>query len=333
VAKPYPGVREIIRESFLKQAVQDNTIDIMISSLSKSTLQQYNTAYKHWVNFCNINQVDYFNYCVPSLLKFLTDHFENGANYGTLNSFRSALSLILGKDICNNDNVSRFFKGVFKIKPALPRYQYSWDPNMVLSHLGGLFPNESLSLLDLTKKLVTLLALSTGQRVQTLSLIDICNVKFHESGAIIIVDQIIKTSAPNRPNPKLVLPYFAEKQCICPVKTLSSYISRMAKLRCLPNSNKLILTSKKPHRNASPQSISRWIKATLARSGVDVSVFSAHSTRHASTSAARRAGVSVELIKRTAGWTGGSSCFAKFYNLPLFGTEEDKAFAEAILNS
>lgn len=129
-----------------------------------------------------------------------------------------------------------------------------------------------------------------GTSVQTLSLIDIANVKFHESGAIIIVNQIITTSAPNRPNPKLVLPYFAEKQCICPVKTLSSYITRMAEFRSLTNTNMLILTSKKPHHNASAQSISRWVKATLAWSGVDVSVFSAHSTRHAATSAARRAG-------------------------------------------
>ncbi|KAI8419976.1 hypothetical protein MSG28_008581 [Choristoneura fumiferana] len=244
VAKPYPGVREVIREAFLKKSLQDSTIDIMIKSLSNSTLQQYNTAYKH-----------------------------------------------------------------------------------------GLYPNESLSILALTKKLVTLLALSTGHRVQTLSVIKANNITINDMGAIIIVDGIIKTSGPNRNNPKLVLPHFVEKNTICPVKTLSSYITRMEQFRAFPNTEKLILTTTQPHHNASAQSISRWIKIVLRDSGVDVSVFTAHSTRHAATSAAYRAGVSIDLIKRTAGWTNSSKCFAKFYNLPLNNDKNDRAFAEAVFKS
>lgn len=305
----------------------------MISSLSSSTLKQYNTAYKQWVKFCNNNKLDYLDTPVPLVLKFLTRHFDQGASYGTLNTYRSALSLILGERLRNNVHVSRFFKGIFRIRPVLPKYNSSWDPNLVLTYLGGLYPNESLSLYTLTRKLVTLLALSTGQRVQTLSLIDVRNITFNETGASITIDSIIKTTAPNRKNPKLVIPYFTTKQSICPAKTLHTYINMMNAFRSLPNTEKLILTSKKPNHNASAQSISRWIKGVLSDSGVDVTVYSAHSTRHAATSAARRAGVSLDLIKRTAGWSGGSICFAKFYNLPLADSEQDRAFAEAIFNS
>ncbi|KAI8431183.1 hypothetical protein MSG28_001221 [Choristoneura fumiferana] len=322
-----PGVREVIREAFLKKSLQDSTIDIMIKSLSNSTLQQYNTAYKQWVQFCNTNKIDWSETTTPVLLGFLTQLFEKGASYGTLNSTRSALSLIFGKQLCNNDYITRFFKGIFKIKPNLPKYQFTWDPSKVLSFLSGLYPNESLSILALTKKLVTLLALSTGHRVQTLSVIKANNITINDMGAIIIVDGIIKTSGPNRNNPKLVLPHFVEKNTICPVKTLSSYITRMEQFRAFPNTEKLILTTTQPHHNASAQSISRWIKIVLRDSGVDVSVFTAHSTRHAATSAAYRAGVSIDLIKRTAGWTNSSKCFAKFYNLPLNNDKNDRAFA------
>ncbi|XP_060804898.1 uncharacterized protein LOC132902730 [Amyelois transitella] len=45
----------------------------------------------------------------------------------------------------------------------------------------------------------------------------------------------------------------------------------------------------------------RWIKTVLSESGVDASVFKAHSTRHAATSAAGAAGVSVETIRKAAG--------------------------------
>ncbi|KAI8422477.1 hypothetical protein MSG28_006298 [Choristoneura fumiferana] len=74
VAKPYPGVHEVIREAFLKKSLQDSTIDIMIKSLSNSTLQQYNTAYKQicleegvlssvFTKNFNISLCDMIEYC------------------------------------------------------------------------------------------------------------------------------------------------------------------------------------------------------------------------------------------------------------------------------
>lgn len=55
---------------------------------------------------------------------------------------------------------------------------------------------------------------------------------------------------------------------------------------------------------------SRWIKNILAKSGVDTHIYSAHSTRHAATSAASRKGLSVDLIRRSAGWSQSSETFA-----------------------
>ena len=47
--------------------------------------------------------------------------------------------------------------------------------------------------------------------------------------------------------------------------------------------------------------------------GIDMSLFSPHSTRAAATSAAERMNVSISTILRTAGWTGDST-FRKFYH-------------------
>lgn len=77
----------------------------------------------------------------------------------------------------------------------------------------------------------------------------------------------------------------------------------------------LFLTFKKPIKEASKQSISRWIKTTLSEGGIYTSIFSIHSTRHAGgSSAAARAGISVDEIRRTAGRSANSSTFADFYN-------------------
>lgn len=64
----------------------------------------------------------------------------------------------------------------------------------------------------------------------------------------------------------------------------------------------LILTLRKPFHPASSQRISKWIKSAFVAGGVDLSRFSSYSTRHAATSAAARAGVSIEMIRRAAGW-------------------------------
>lgn len=232
------------------------------------------------------------------ILNFLTAQYKAGASFSTLNTLRSALALILGKQLSDDHRISRFFKGVFKTKPSLPRYQSTWDPNQILDYVTSWYPNEELPLTKLSKKLVALLALSTAQRVQTLSLIQMSNIKVNATNIEIIINDITKTSAPGRAMPRLVIPFFRDKEQICPAKTLTSYIEMTSGFRDLPDTDKLILTAKKPFHNATPSTISRWIKSMLAESGVDITVFSAHSTRHASTSAANRKGLSVDIIKK-----------------------------------
>lgn len=53
----------------------------------------------------------------------------------------------------------------------------------------------------------------------------------------------------------------------------------------------------------------------MALAGIDVTKYSAHSTRAASVSAASRASVNLDDILQTAGWSS-ECCFARFYNKP-----------------
>ena len=52
----------------------------------------------------------------------------------------------------------------------------TWDTDLVLSYLKTLLPVQKPSLKMLTYKLITLLALLSGQRTQTLSLLDSRNI-------------------------------------------------------------------------------------------------------------------------------------------------------------
>lgn len=240
------------------------------------------------------------------------------------------MSLLLGKTL-DDEKIKRFMKGVFRLRPTAPKYNLTWDPSIVLNFLAQKWPNEGLNLETLSKKTLTLLALATAHRVQTFSLIQMQNIDMSYASEIIIkIPDIIKTSRPNTSQPVLRLPFFNEKPEICPARCIQTYINKTNSLRSLEN-NTLFISYKKPHSKVSSQTLSHWIKDTLHNSGIDTKIFTAHSTRHSATSTANRLGVSLDVIRKTAGWSDSSCVFAKFYNKEI--VVDCNQFAQAILSS
>lgn len=86
--------------------------------------------------------------------------------------------------------------------------------------------------------------------------------------------------------PILILPFHQIDEKVCPARTIQHYLQKTKELR--KDLENLFLTFKRPFKNVSTQTISRWLKTFLRISDVDTTKFIAHSTRHASTSAAAR---------------------------------------------
>lgn len=305
----------------------------MIASLSKNSIKQYNSCLRQWWLYSKRNNIDTFSPSVPIIISYLTNCFENGLSYQSLNCYRSALSLIIGSHIGTDERIKRLFKGFYKLRPMKPKYNDTWNPDTVLTFLENLYPLESLQLELLTKKLAMLLILSTGQRVQTLFYIKINNIKYSPDGITILITNLLKTSGPRRPPTILSIPYLSNKPEICPAKTLTRYLETTQNFRQENSSLKnLFLTFKSPIREASTQTISRWLKQIMKDSGVDISRFSAHSTRHASSSRAHREGLTVDSIMKAVGWSSRSHIFARHYNRPLTNMVNDQVqFARAVL--
>lgn len=293
----------------------------MLASLSTNSTKQYDVCLKRWFKYAQENSLNFYEASISSILSFFTYLFNSGSQYGSLNTYRSALAMLIGSNVSNDDRIKRFLKGVFRLKPPTPKYDVTWDTSLVLEALAKRYPNEELSLEQLSKKCALLLALTTAHRVQTLSKIDIQNIVETDSQIHIKIPDLIKTSRVGRNQPTLHLPFFRQKPEICPANTLLSYLERTRELR--GNCHYLFISYRKPHAIISSQSISRWIKLTLEECGVDVSIFSAHSTRHASTSRARRLGLSVDTIRKTAGWSGTSTTFARFYDRTIICNQSD----------
>jgi hypothetical protein len=67
-------------------------------------------------------------------------------------------------------------KGIFELRPALPRYQTTWDVGKVLDFFRTQPQPSALVLKGLTVKVTFLLALLSGQRCQTIHLLTIDNM-------------------------------------------------------------------------------------------------------------------------------------------------------------
>lgn len=301
----------------------------MLSSLSENTYNQYNCAIKKWIDYCNSHNYDYTAVSVPIIIHFLTEIFDSGAKYGTVNSYKSALALLLGSNL-DDDRIKRFMKGVFRLRPTKPKYDFTWEPHTVLDYLSQKWPNEDLNLETLTKKTLTLLALVTAHRMQTFALIKLENISINNREITIKIPDIIKTSNPNSFQPLLKLPFYDERPEICPSRCLKEYLNKTCSLR-KDTCNFLFISYKKPHNKISCQRMSHWVKDVLVNSGIDTSIFTAHSTRHASTSSASRLGVGLDIIRKTAGWSHSSLTFARYYNKNVI-SQDSNQYARAILS-
>ena len=266
------------------------------------------------------------------MLDFLTETFDNGTNgYSCVNTARSALSTIIyidGVPVGQHNIVRKFMKGIFNMKPALPRYQCSgtWDLNVMLNYIYSLSPVKDLSLKLLTRKLVMLLCILSGQRSQAIHMFDVQNMQLTFNRVEFVVPELLKTSSLKSHNGVFEYRGFCPNRRLCVVTVLKEYLERTLDVRGV--TKQLLLTHQKPHNAASADSIKRWVKECLTAAGIDVEIFRPHSTRGASTSYASRANVSLDLIMRTAGWQNECT-FSRFYNMkvkPNMGEEILKAY-------
>lgn len=323
---PFPGGRKIIRQAFLDRGVPPEAVNVTVASLSDSTIKQYSKPLQDWWSFCRTSGASLFSPNPREFLTFLAQEMEKTNSYSSINTIRSAVSLISHNEIGNQALVKRFCKGVGVLRSPRPRYEYVWDPAPVIAKLATHYPHESLSLERVTKKLALLLALGTGQRVQTLASIKLSQVTLSEK-LIIRIPSKLKTSAPGRPQPFFSFSPFEGQENLCIYKLMKYYIRITRNLR-QPENDALFISFVKPHGAVGSQSISRWLRSSLEECGVKSDLFTPHSIRHASTSRAAKKGVSLDIIKRAAGWSGQSRVFANFYNRPLLDPEE---FNKAVL--
>ena len=145
-------------------------------------------------------EIDPVHADIKDALEFLADMFGNNFSYSGINSALSALSAILQSSqnhtFGEHPDVKRFMKGIYQIRPPMPRYNKTWDVNIVLQYLQSMDRATELSIKDLTLKLVMLTALTTAGREQTLHLLNLEGMVKDDSSIVFVLSSNVNQSRP-----------------------------------------------------------------------------------------------------------------------------------------
>ncbi|XP_033730006.1 uncharacterized protein LOC117319285 isoform X1 [Pecten maximus] len=240
-----------------------------------------NLGWKQWRNWCNQRRIDFHKASEKDIVNYLLYLADLGKSYSVINTHRSMLSQTMqmcGVQACKDSVlISRVMKGLFNRNPPLPCYVGTWDVLLVFNYIQSLPSGTDISLRDLSMKLVTLVALTTAQRVQTLGALDIDYMHQSADGSsyTFMIKDLLKTSRPGHLGQSLKLFKFVDVK-LCVVSTLESYLKATKDRR---KSRKLFV-SFKTFEAVSASTPARWVKSVLHTAGVD-NCFKVHSVRGA----------------------------------------------------
>ena len=131
-----------LREKFRQSGVAEDTLNIIMHAWKDGTKKQY-CYLKKWRDFVEGKDIDIYSTTVQNILEFLTSLHNEGLGYSALNTARSSLSSIIsieGRPAGDHLLVTKFMKGAFNLRPANPKTNCTWDPEIMLKYLKTLSP-------------------------------------------------------------------------------------------------------------------------------------------------------------------------------------------------
>lgn len=308
-----------IRERLENRGFSSQAADLFMESWRQGTKTAYTTYIKKWQFYAKTHEIDQISPPVAHAVNFLADLYSKGASFSAICTARSALSCFFELEdttetFGNLACVKRFIKGVFEKRPSIPfKDRMSvWSTDTVLAFLETWYPHTTLNLKELSLKLTMLLVLLSGQRSQTIHALDISNMKLSENKCIFYISKLLKHSRIGTHQQPLQYIAFPKNPALCVIACIKEYMERTKTIRETNKESKLLVSYQKPFKAISKDTVTRWIKTVLGLAGIDLDVFTPHSTRAASTSAAAKAGLPLSSILSSAGWSNENT-FTRFY--------------------
>ena len=139
----------------------------------------------------------------------------------------------------------------------------------------------------------------SGQRSQSIRKIRLDYASFQNDKCEFCIPTVLKTSRLGRHQEPLIFTKFPENPKICIIACIEEYKKRTLLLRnhSTGNDKQFIISYAPPHNPVSSATIAIYIKTFIELAGIDITVFTTHSTRSSSTSRANNAGLGIKDIE------------------------------------
>lgn len=105
---------------------------------------------------------------------------------------------------------------------------------------------------------------------------------------------LLKQDRPGCHTKYLELTAYPPDRRLCVITVLKEYLKRTSIIR--KDGKYLFASYVKPHNRVCRDTLSRWLKTLMSKSGIDINTFSSHSIRSAAVSKAKYASVPIDDI-------------------------------------
>ena len=234
------------------------------------------------------------SYIQPIKVLGYFDQLHNlGALYSVLNSCKGALSQIvffpLNSSILEHLKIKKQFKGVYNLRLPTEKITFVWNVKILFDYFSHKRENDQLSDKSFTQKLLILLLLLIGQRMNT--------VYFHR-GIMTVTDMwvtfscnlLFKHSESGKKLDSFPIQGISQQKVMC---------ARLSKRMSNTNTKALFITYGKPFRPATIDSMRRWVKQLFIERIFILKEHTPHSCRSAATSKTNQLNINIGLLKKT----------------------------------
>ena len=226
---------ESIRNIHLAEGLSERASALIRSGWSKGTNTAYESGWTKWASWRTARQIDPISGDVQHFVDILAELYDQGLQHRSINSIRSAVSMthkpVEGRPIGQHPLVTRLLKGIYNRRPPQPRYSATWDVDIVTRYIANLGSNESLSLKQLSQKLVVLMALVEASRTSELKALDMRFRVYKPNGVGFKLASLTKKRTPGLPPKELFFGAFPDDKRLCVVECLKEYEQRTQKFR------------------------------------------------------------------------------------------------------
>ena len=154
----------IVRQQCQSGGLSTDASRLLTASWRNKTTSSYESLFKKWDRWYMERNRDPIRGPIGDVANFLSELFQEGYQYRSLNAYRSAVSSVHekvdGELVGQHPLIYRLLKGAFNERPPRPKYHSIWDVDLVLNMFRRNGPSTSLSLEDLIIKTSMLFALT-----------------------------------------------------------------------------------------------------------------------------------------------------------------------------